>query len=826
MHRVRRHPAVLLLLAATAAGCGNSSGCGCAALEPLPEMPPEDQRVYDGIVTEITPSGLAFIEQNFAGIAAQFLGGALTFDLPPGGSGSCKDSGCSGQVLCKGTTPCPIAANIDSVGFSTVAPNRLHMNAQLDVSSGDIPVEFCQRVLLCLHPDCTFQIQVQDKPISLDVVLDVDPMTRAVTFRVENLQVELTGNDFRINGGLVCDIADWGFVRDFIAGFVNNELNSRIPQEVKKAIDDMSCIKCDQFASGCSGLGGPATCDTGTNYCMNDATGECVYGPMGMSGRMDVGAVTGMGPEAPMDLLIGLGQREGPAADPFIATDGGSLFLRMITATDAELSPCVPDAPPPPNTPPPRPDFSTEAAGTPYMVGIGASDRFLDAAFYDAYRSGGLCLNLSSDAVGFISSSVFSTFLSSLNSLTEGKNVPMILAIRPKASPYVDIGAGTYRDENGKKVIEDPLLTIYLPDLHMDFYALVDGRQVRLFTLKSDIALPLGLELSPNNELVPIVGELGSLVTNIEASNAEIVAEDPQVLADIIPAIIGLIEPVIGSALAPIALPDLQGFSLDVKKLGGMVPSASKPGTYEHIGLLADLSFTPSTPAPIRVDTEASLLELKLPPPEALHPTPGRPLARPSVVLNVTAYDARLHDAGWEWQYRVDGGFWSPFQTSPTLEVTAPELLLQGVHTVEVRARARDDYRTLDPTPERLEVVVDWTPPHARLEVDPASGIARVDAVDNVFDADLEYSFQIDGGGFSAWSKDAAYALPAGFTTVTAQVRDGAGNTTELTWRGPQYIHGRTQRAQAGCNCSATGAGAGVLPLLLAVALVGVRRRR
>ena len=823
MYRLRRHPIVAAILLTLAAGCGNTSGCGCAGMEPLNELPPEEERVYDGMVAEITPSGLSFIEQNFAGIVAQFLGGSLTFDLPPGGTTSCADTGCSGQVLCKGNTPCPITAGVDSVGFSTVAPNRLHMTAQLDVSSGDIPVEFCsRRFLVCLEPDCDFRIDVQDKPVALDIVFDVDPMTHAVTFRVENIDIQLTGDDFRISGGLVCDIADWGFVRNFIAGFVNDELGTRIPQEIQKAIDDMSCVKCDEFTSGCAGLGGPATCDTTTNYCMNDATGACVYKPLGMAGRMDLGAVTGMGPEAPMDLLIGLGQREGPAADPFVSTDGGPLELRLITASDADLSPCVPDAPPPPNTPPPRPDFAAEAGGTPYMVGIGASDRFLDAVFYDAYRSGGLCLNLSSETMDLISSSVFSTFLPSLNSLTEGKNVPMILAIRPKAVPYVDVGAGTYRDENGKRVIDEPLLTIYLPNLHMDFYALIDGRYARLFTLKSDIALPLGLELTPNNELVPIVGELGSLVTNIEASHAEIVAEDPQVLADIIPAIIGLVEPVIGDALKPIALPDLQGFSLDVKKLGGIVPSPSKPGTFEHIGILADLAFTPASPAPIRVDTEATLVDLVLPPLD----TRSRPSPRGARVrLRVRGYDARLHDAGWEWQYRVDGGFWSPFHRTPEIEITAPELRLQGRHSIEVRARARDDYRTLDPTPARLDLVVDWTPPRARLSVDQAEGLAAVEAWDAVFDTDLEYSFRVDEGTYSAWSQDATYRLPAEFQAVTAQVRDGAGNVREVTWRGPQFIHGRTQRAQSGCGCAA-GQGPSGWTGLLALGLLFLRRRR
>ena len=121
---------------------------------------------------------------------------------------------------------------------------------------------------------------------------------------------------------------------------------------------------------------------------------------------------------------------------------------------------------------------------------------------------------------------------------------------------------------------------------------------------------------------------------------------------------------------------------------------------------------------------------------------------------------------------------------------------------------------------------MDWTPPRARLSVDPAEGVAVVEAWDAVFDTDLEYSFQVDGGAYSAWSTERTYRLPAEFERVTAQVRDGAGNTREVTWRGPQFIHGRTQRAQAGCGCQVGQGAGGWAAGLLALGLLALRRRR
>ncbi|MDF1565177.1 MAG: hypothetical protein P1V51_19225 [Deltaproteobacteria bacterium] len=837
--RRRRLPKSLTYsaLVLVAMGCSSSGGSGCGCGEtPLATDMDEAEKIYDGMLLQVTPEGLNYVEANFTPIVESFMAGGLAFDMPAGGNMSCPTFGCnSQQVICEGGSPCPITADIHDIALSTVAADRLHLSANLDVTAPNIPLGICQNLFVCAEINFDLAITVTNKPISADVVLGVDPLMKVTTFDLENLDVSLSCNDFRVEGGLLCDMADWGFIRDLIAGFANGMLQDQINGQVQGTIDDMTCMPCDYFTAGCAtGVGGGATCDGSTGWCMNPTTSSCVRSPMGMVGNLDVGQLLGAltgGASAPIDVFVAPGQEAQPVADPYVRVNGAPLDLRVITGSYAQPHACVPDASSLPATdPPPRIDFPIEATNAgvnSFHAGVGVSDRFLDKFLYDLYRGGGLCLNIGSDTLDLISAGLFKTFLPSLDSLTEGRNAPMFIGLRPKDRPTVDIGAGTWHDENGVKVIDEPLLTVNLPDLHLDFYAQIEERMVRLFTLKMDLALPLALEFTAQNELVPILGDLGSLVTNIQAMNSEILAEDPAVLEDLIPAIIGLIEPMLADALGPIALPDLQGFGLDVKKIGGMVARPSEPGHFEHMGILADLLFNPATPAPFVVETGVTVLDVRTPLEEAMRPVVGVPLPRPEVRLALSGHDARKGSPGLEWQYRIDGGFWSPFSTARQITVRARQLLLPGRHRIEVRARALDDYHTLDPTPAAAEVIIDWAAPTARLLVEPESGVVRVEARDDVTPAGrLEYAFARDGGAFTSFGPEAETTLGVDDRSLEARVRDEAGNVKTLVWQSSIPELRSALQPAGGCESARGPTGLGLSLLLAGLALLGLRRRR
>ncbi len=841
MRALRRHPIVVsLFLVAVAGGCGGTQSCGCGATPLAHDLAPAD-KVDDGIQMEISQSGFTYIEQNFSGIVNQFMPGGLNFAIPNQPSDCSRWTTSIQYRICHQGSPCSLSAAIHDVGLATKAPNKLSLSAQVDISGPAIPIQICG---YATKTSCDIKVHVSNKPVSAEVIFSRDPVTDALTFDIQNVSVSLQGSDFSLGGGFVCSIGDIGFIKNFIAGQANSAIKGQLNSMVKQQLDAMSCMPCDYFGDGCAtGLnpsaGAYCKADaSGSKWCMNGSTDpNCIHKPLGFTGNVDLGSALASlmpGVKAPVNMYMGLGQAQDPTADPLVPADGGPLDLRMITGTSVDQqSPCVPDASSAPDTSaPPRIDFATEAQGTPYMVGLGVSDNFLNKTFSDLYRSGGLCLDIGSKTSSFLSTGLFTTFLPSLNSLTEGKNAPMIIALRPKDWPTVDIGKGTYHtDPSGKIVLDDPLLTIHMKGVHLDFYAQVDQRYVRLFTLTMDIDLPLGLDFTGNNQVIPILGDLSSLISNVQASNSEILAEDPSNLAQLIPALIGLIQPALAGALKPIALPAIQGFALNVNKIAGIVPMtpATTPPTFAHLGIFAGLALSPP-PATGSVQTTAQVASVQVPATASL--AWAGPVPNPSVVLDVGTFDASRTANGDEWQYRIDGGFWSPFQRVQQLTIASPLFLLQGHHRIDVRGREIGHYQTLDQTPASVTVDIDWTAPTGRLSVDPSTGAVQVFGHDLVTPAaKLEYAFSVDGGPFTGFSTDATTTLPVDAQSLVAEVRDEAGNTTRLTWQGPKWgaNDAPVPPAAQGAGCAVGGRGTtgGILGLLvLGLGLALVRRRR
>ncbi|MFN7132563.1 MAG: hypothetical protein ACK4N5_10815, partial [Myxococcales bacterium] len=256
---------------------------------------------------------------------------------------------------------------------------------------------------------------------------------------------------------------------------------------------------------------------------------------------------------------------------------------------------CVPDLPAPAPQSYPTPDLAAEGP-TNHHVGIGVSEYFLNQAMYETHRSGALCLSLGSKNFAALSTGLFKTFLPSLGTVagTETKDAPMMIAMRPLARPEVKIGEGTF-DPVTKKPLK-PLLTLSLKDFAIDFYALIEDRYARIFTLTADLSVPLSLivETSPSpgctQTVAPALGDLKQLITNIKTTNSEILAEDPQALAQLIPAILGLAEPALANALTPFGVPDMNGFRIKINTLKGINP-AVRPDEYNHLGAFASIGL-------------------------------------------------------------------------------------------------------------------------------------------------------------------------------------------------------------------------------------------
>ena len=135
-----------------------------------------------------------------------------------------------------------------------------------------------------------------------------------------------------------------------------------------------------------------------------------------------------------------------------------------------------------------------------------------------------------------------------------------------------------------------PILVLRLPELALDFSALIFERYVRLFTVVADLEVPLSLTVTPEG-LVPSIGDLGSGVTNLRGMNSELLEEDPQDLAVVLPTLLDLAGPSLAGGLPPIALPELlPGFALQIDAVAGLEPKPSGDGSHEQLGLFLSIA--------------------------------------------------------------------------------------------------------------------------------------------------------------------------------------------------------------------------------------------
>jgi hypothetical protein len=695
MRAPRRRPILrLLVLGAGLAGAlaCQDTGCDCAA--PLEAPMPESQKVYDAVQMRLTPSAFEFVQGRLPEILDRFLEDGLTFVVPRTDMRECMPLigwPCFNLRICE--NGCALTAEIVSVSLNRIAPDTLALDARVNLD-GTITIRGSL--------DCDVPIHIRNKPLSANVVLVVDGRDRLLYFDLRDLNIQLRNSDY----SLECPWwYDWlmEVLKSTITGAMNSTLQDQLDDTLKDALDGMRCLGCDYYTGGCPA---GSACDGDGEYCQ-DARG-CRIQPLGLVGRMDLGellAEVSPGLRASLDVFLAAGQWESAAVDPLVRNDG--LELRMVGGADARRDACVPPPHPgeiPLPSPPPRLGFSDLVPGTaiPYMAGIGVSDRFLDWFLYHAYLSGLLCLNLGSDTVEMLSSGTFSLLMGSLGTLTHGRNTPVKLRLRPERVPHVEIGAGTFTTApDGQRVIDQPLLHVYLPSLSLDLFVRIDERFERVVTLTQDIHVSLALDFTPQNEIVPLLDSRSIEISDMRASNHELLAEDPAALAQLLPTLLDMALPMLTDQLGAIALPPIEGFELSVAALQGEYPRPGSQGVYEFLGLYANLRLAPLQPTPRR--TSARLLALELPPVERMSiRAPGGPLA-PALELEVRADG----EAPAEYSWRVDGGAWSLFQPGPRLRLSSPRLLLTGPHVVEVRARTPGDYTSLDPIPARVRVEIE-----------------------------------------------------------------------------------------------------------------------
>ncbi len=850
-------------------GCGGS-GSGCSTLTPYPAGTRYVGPKNDNAVTfRLSSEGINYLNTEWRTLIDAFAPGRrLTLPVactrqstPVGdviiadtGAANCTAESCgqmNGQCETSGARA-DVGASVQAVitGFALAprAPDMLDATVQMTIDTGDIPLaSVSSNFALCIGLSrfkCAVRFRTAatnptDNRLRATVKFSIaQRWDKLLAFQVTSISgtqvcgasgapnppeclqpgdVSLDGRN--TCGDIYCGLGDLDVVKSTLLELLSPTLQTQI-QGIVGAQTCMACTTNADCPATTDGTNLQATCQS--NVCRQGT--ECVPRFLGVEGTMSLGGLLG-GFGAPADASLELSLAAGSTA----TVNQGMTFGTRAGIKPTTVSACVPPQAAPPMTAVTAPDFDGEAPvptppATGYHAGLGISSNFLNGAFWAAHQAGALCLNFSSDNVGLINTGLFKTFLPSLGKLAtrDGKDAPMMVVLRPARPPTVTVGEGTY-DPITKKPIK-PLITVAMPDVSIDFYAMIDDRYARLFTLTADIALPLSLIFEGCDKVTPALGDVRSLITNIRTANAEILAEDPQVLADLVPAVIGLAEPALASGLSGFALPSLGSFKLKVDAAKGL-SRITGTEAFNHLGLYAKLLPAGAMCAVSAPKVAASLKGSRMPQPEDMRLTGAQRLPWPEAVLDVRA----LGKAGSaEFSFRVDDGLWTDFVpvVDHELVVSHARFLLQGRHTISVRARVAEDAHAIS-APVQLGFLVDWEPPEVSLQQDLERDRVLVTARDVISAPEaLQYAYQVGTGAVSAFgpAREISRSAVEAQGGVTVLVRDEQGNVGRASWKAaqvalrPELPDAIDAPVTAGCS---TGAGLGLVGLA-----AWLRRRR
>ena len=796
----------LLIIVAACSSSGSSGCAGCDGSTTIPGGFPASARMDNGAQVRLSQTGMSFLENNTSSLLTTLVPGGLSFAIPPTGCSS------STKICCNTGANCKAALTLSKTQLTPTPSSTIKAKIDAIIKTSKMQV----KLTVGLSFTCDIQYDsTKSSPSTVGLATDVDLVVQAnnqnkLAIKIGDPTISnFDTGDLAISGTWYCSVGN------FLAKIPG--LSTLIENEVKKQLK--------------------STMNTALGTLLKDL-------PLGMESRMDVGTLLAtVSPRTTgiMDYSIYAG---GHAK----AEQSGMSIGAMAGFRAPTHNPCVPDCTKPAGkcSKPQKTAISWSSSfkgnkrpdGKDFHVGIGVHRQALDHAAYAFYDSGGLCLDIGSSTVPQLTSSIFTLLLPSLKTLTEGKNTPLVLAIRPRKPPTITLGKGTYTtDSKGVPTITEPLLNLKAKDLAIDLYLMGDERYFRAFTIVTDMEIPVLLYANSKNQLQPMIGDLTKALSNIRLENNELMTEKPSVVTGLLPTLISMASGMLGDAIAPIDLPAVSGIKLILDS--GSITSVDKVGSsYDMLAIFAKLGISktttpapapsPAMPEPLPpVETLASIDTFLVPPTEGFRLTGQGDNSGPTLILRLDAVVSPEY-AGkpLEFAYRVDGGLYRSWTTSRLLTITDPLFLVQGRHTVEVMARVAGEYQTLDPTPEKIQLLIDTVAPTAKL-VRTANGV-KVEAQDMVDSTkQLQVSWSVDGGPFGVYSNQLEATVPEG-VAVAVRVKDSAGNETFASLgSGDTWSEEMPDDINAGgCALGGAGLAGGVVLPLLGLMLLGLRRRR
>lgn len=792
-----------------AGGCADSgcadSGCGLGGSVPYPAS---GSIIDQAAQVRLSDHGISFLQANAGPLVANLVGeDGLSFCVPK--TGAIGIDICGGMTCDDGTEGCQLDLEIDSLSIRPTdhAPDDDSLDVTAFLNIDDVmSVTGCDEM----------HIIGQRVPADVSVTMHIDASTSIsandpIPGASDKMWVEVGGINSSF-ANLTFEPVNEGDGGCLAVAFL---LNASIPAVGSALIGPLADgLVGDLLCTACTEEG---ACEDGAycnadNVCIYSAGAEqCVPIWLGLETEFDLGSLlSDFAPqlENALSIIFFTGNYADAEAD--------GMSIGAFAGAYAPHDDCVPNAAEPPTA-----LVAKSAAliadvtpfGNPFHLGIGVSEQFIEQALWAAYQSGALCIAVGSDLSDFISSGTFSFFLPSLSALTEGRNVPMILRLRPSSPPTVTLGTGEVAADG---TVVDPLLIVEMAGLNIDFYAFMEQRFARIFTLDTDVALPLALTPADGGGIQILLGDLGEAFTRVDPLNAELLAEeDVAELANVLPSLIGGLAPTLASALdAPIDIPEFGGYRLELAQdsftsiedrtmlaiFANLAPAETDGGT-------GGVQFMPTARARVAsVDGPSAreLAELRA------DRRRGQVVRVEDIQTTLTLEVETLGDPGAdrEYSYRINSGLWHVYQQGPLIEVADPTLLIEGHHAIEVRSRVAGLPNSLSLPSEPVNVTIDLAQPDLELRAVGEYQV-EVQSWDSVWDThELELFYRFDDGEWETVPANYLIQLPqvGEHVELTVESSDGSGHSRLVTRT--FAVHGRTTDTSdsgGGCgNCAVT----------------------
>lgn len=818
---VTREPLFLIVLWLLV-GCGSGGGCGggCAGLAPTDAFEEKDKIEIAGQL-RVTRSGLSFLEENLEPILESVLPSeGLNFCIPGDGGdilGLVRWGFCQADVCPDGQPGCALNLGIESVGIGLAQPSEVQATVRLSELSVRIPVSANPIV------DCSISINGDGFELMLPIDLSTpEPnrylaidLARAPIYELSDLTIRLRSE----GGGLsfLCDAIDGvinlPFIGELIFDAIQGLVDGLLYDQLASLFESFTCKTCDVVAD-CQDYSASSCTD---GVCRMDS-GECVVAPLGLEGQIDLAGLLGgllMTPFAPVDLLAVPGS--------FVEVENEGLSMGVIAGFRSPRDRCVPPVPP---TEILEQEPSTMLRGgmdgqeEAFQLGFGLTRSALDRFMWSFYNTGGLCIQVTGDTVSQLNTSLLGVIFPDLASLARNPRAPVAITLSPQKPPKTTFGTNLVElDDAGNPVVTDPLLSLFIEALWLDFHVFMDDRWVRFASLHTNVNLPFAIDFTADNKLIPLLGDLSQALQDLRVENTDLLRGDSSLVVTLLPMLINVFAGgLVTDLIAPIELPAFLGFELDLQ---GTEFTGIEQG--EMLAVFTSLR-TQEQMLISTVETEVELFDIHMPDYTTLPQFGLNAWTHIWVDVDANIWDSRVEPSEMEVSYQVDGFGWSPFQPAGMIRVRSPQFLLQGKHTIDFRGRRVGDYLSLDATGVELEIVLDNVKPiisveqfetHANLTVSDLVSedqdlIVHVNGPSGMIDLDEALSFEIERSG-----------------TYIVTAADEAGNTgttrVEVT-RAP--LIGRAApaaRGDGGCGCTQSNQPP-LMPVLFFIFLAGLMR--